>query len=83
MSAVSVLRTVVAAGLCLALAACTMGPDFVRPQAELPSHWQGEVVAEVGMTGRATGPHLDWRMNLFDVRLDPQLLAPPMAAASD
>jgi murein DD-endopeptidase MepM/ murein hydrolase activator NlpD len=44
---------------------------------------QGEVVAEVGMTGRATGPHLDWRMNLFDVRLDPQLLAPPMAAASD
>ncbi len=44
---------------------------------------QGEPVAEVGMTGRATGPHLDWRMNLFDVRLDPQLLAPPTAADSD
>lgn len=44
---------------------------------------QGEVVAEVGMTGRATGPHLDWRMNLFDVRLDPQLLAPAIAADSD
>ena len=39
---------------------------------------QGEVVAEVGATGRATGPHLDWRMNLFDARLDPALLVPPM-----
>lgn len=39
---------------------------------------QGQVVAEVGATGRATGPHLDWRMNLFDARLDPQLLVPPM-----
>lgn len=35
---------------------------------------KGQVVAEVGATGRATGPHLDWRMNLFDQRLDPQLL---------
>ncbi len=40
---------------------------------------QGEVVAEVGMTGRATGPHLDWRMNLFEIRLDPQRLAEPMS----
>ncbi len=45
MSAVIVFRTFVAASLCTALAACTMGPDFVRPQAELPSHWQGEAVA--------------------------------------
>ena len=42
---------------------------------------QGEVVAEVGATGRATGPHLDWRMNLFDARLDPALLTPPMPEA--
>lgn len=35
---------------------------------------QGEVVGEVGATGRATGPHLDWRMNWFDQRVDPQLL---------
>ena len=25
----------------------------------------------VGATGRATGPHLDIRLNWFDVRLDP------------
>jgi murein DD-endopeptidase MepM/ murein hydrolase activator NlpD len=34
----------------------------------------GQVVAEVGATGRASGPHLDWRINWFDVRLDPELL---------
>lgn len=38
----------------------------------------GQVVAEVGATGRASGPHLDWRINWFDVRIDPQLVAPPM-----
>jgi len=32
---------------------------------------QGQVVAQVGASGRATGPHLDWRINWFDVRLDP------------
>ncbi|WP_438865050.1 M23 family metallopeptidase [Neptunicella sp.] len=37
---------------------------------------QGELVAEVGQTGRATGPHLDWRINWFNVRLDPALLVP-------
>ncbi len=39
---------------------------------------QGEAIAEVGATGRVTGPHLDWRINWFDQRLDPALLVPPM-----
>lgn len=38
----------------------------------------GDVVAEVGAGGRATGAHLDWRMNWFDARIDPQLLVKPM-----
>ncbi len=40
---------------------------------------QGDAIAEVGATGRVTGPHVDWRINLFGSRLDPQLLAGPMA----
>ncbi|HZF54929.1 MAG TPA: M23 family metallopeptidase [Polyangiaceae bacterium] len=39
---------------------------------------QGQVVAHVGMTGRTTGAHLDWRMNYFEIRIDPELLVPPM-----
>lgn len=39
---------------------------------------QGQVVAEVGATGRVTGAHLDWRMNWYDQRIDPQLLVGPM-----
>jgi len=32
---------------------------------------QGEIVGTVGQTGRSTGPHLDIRLNWFDVKLDP------------
>lgn len=35
---------------------------------------QGELLAEIGATGRVTGPHLDWRVNWFRERLDPALL---------
>jgi len=38
----------------------------------------GDPVGAIGATGRATGPHLDWRVNWFNQRLDPQLLVPPM-----
>jgi len=35
---------------------------------------QGIKIGEIGSTGRATGPHLDWRLNWGNIRLDPQLL---------
>jgi murein DD-endopeptidase MepM/ murein hydrolase activator NlpD len=39
---------------------------------------RGETIATVGATGRATGAHLDWRMNLGPVRVDPALLVGEM-----
>lgn len=38
----------------------------------------GDLIGEVGATGRATGPHLDWRMSWLNQRIDPQLLVPAM-----
>jgi len=34
---------------------------------------RGDLIGLVGMKGRATGPHLHWGMNWFQVRLDPSL----------
>jgi biotin carboxyl carrier protein len=42
----------------------------------------GDIIAEVGATGRATGPHLDWRMNWYQSRIDPQLLVGAMPVAN-
>ena len=39
---------------------------------------QGEKIAEIGATGRVTGAHLDWRMNWFQMRLDPTSIVPDM-----
>jgi murein DD-endopeptidase MepM/ murein hydrolase activator NlpD len=35
---------------------------------------QGQEIGRIGATGRATGPHLDWRINIGNTRVDPQLL---------
>jgi len=43
---------------------------------------QGDMIGRIGATGRVTGPHLDWRINLRDQRLDPALLVGPMTPAA-
>jgi len=50
---------------------------YVKPGDEVK---QGQAVAEVGATGRVTGPHLDWRINWYQMRLDPVTLVPSMAS---
>ena len=42
---------------------------------------RGQAIGAVGMTGRATGPHLHWGMKWREARIDPLLLAGPMPAA--
>ena len=36
----------------------------------------GDPIGAIGMTGRASGPHLHWGLNWFEVKLDPALVAP-------
>ncbi len=38
---------------------------------------QGQMIGHVGMTGRATGPHLHWALSWRGRRLDPRLFAAP------
>ena len=39
---------------------------------------QGQVIGRIGMTGRATGPHLHWSIKWRSARLDPILFTGPM-----
>jgi len=39
---------------------------------------QGEPIGKIGMTGRATGPHLHWSLKWQSARLDPLLFTGPM-----
>lgn len=41
---------------------------------------RGQTIGAIGMTGRATGPHLHWGMRWRTERLDPMLAAGPMPA---
>lgn len=34
---------------------------------------RGQLIGHVGRSGRATGPHVDWRINWGEVRIDPAL----------
>jgi murein DD-endopeptidase MepM/ murein hydrolase activator NlpD len=42
---------------------------------------RGQRIGAVGMTGRATGPHLHWGMKWRDARIDPLLVAGAMPVA--
>jgi murein DD-endopeptidase MepM/ murein hydrolase activator NlpD len=37
---------------------------------------RGQIIGEIGQTGRATGPNLHWGMNWFQIGLDPSLSTP-------
>jgi len=39
---------------------------------------QGQFIGRIGMSGRATGPHLHWSMKWNSARLDPLLFTGPM-----
>lgn len=44
---------------------------------------KGEVIGAVGMTGRATGPHLHWTVNWKGTPMDAELLVPPMTSSGN
>lgn len=49
---------------------CHLSKIHVRVGQELA---RGEVLGQVGATGRATGPHLHWNVSLNDARVDPAI----------
>jgi murein DD-endopeptidase MepM/ murein hydrolase activator NlpD len=52
---------------------CHMSKINVEPGQRVDS---GDILGEIGMTGRVTGPHLHWGVSLNDARIDPLLFLP-------
>jgi murein DD-endopeptidase MepM/ murein hydrolase activator NlpD len=43
---------------------------------------QGQIIGSIGTTGRSTGPHLHWGLNLGQDYLDPATIVGPMPGAA-
>jgi AcrR family transcriptional regulator len=54
--------------------------ELLKPLKQGEAVQQGQPIAVVGMTGRATGPHLHWGLRWHTARLDPLLFLPEGAS---
>jgi len=52
------------------LEGCTVGPDYRKPVSTVPSHWQAEKTAEVGLKPVAPENLKNWWKSFGDVRLN-------------